>query len=254
MKISERPTGYYEAERLLGCLGDTQPFCSSDLPLLELPQLRERTCQPCARKDGGKAGQTEALVEEMVLDVLNSPGEVLDSLRVCADGCVHFAKKVVRRHLERGIVDCPPNAQRLQTALDRAGVISHRSQSGSHIGGDPAQPALVVLGFSQCASFVEMIERSLELSERYQRAAQVEPQVHPLRDEPSVVWKVAAGIQGLLDGVRRFRVGGPAHRLGPGLLEVAERLLPELTAQRVEGKRLEMPVETPRIEALDRGD
>ena len=86
MKVSERPTGYYEAERLLGCLGDTQPFCASDLPLLELPQLGERTCQPCAGKDGGNADQTKALVEEIAVDVLNSPGEVLDSLRVCADG------------------------------------------------------------------------------------------------------------------------------------------------------------------------
>src|SRR5262249_10178457 len=86
MKVSERPAGLYEAERLRGCLGDTQPLCSTDLRRLELAPIGERTRKPSARSDGGNADQTKALVEEIALDVLNSPGVVLDSLRVCADG------------------------------------------------------------------------------------------------------------------------------------------------------------------------
>ena len=82
-------------------------------------------------------------------------------------------------------------------------------------------------GLAQC------FEHAVEISERVQRTAQLEPQINRPLNGYLRLGQSLEGIQRLFEKVNRFLVRGACQRPVTGLLEVVVSLFPKLTSNRV---------------------
>src|SRR5437870_10124765 len=99
----------------------------------------------------------------------------------------------------------------------------------------PAEPPSIVELPGQNFRFAEVSVKRLESSEGQERVAEVEAKVDGLLDRLPALREVTQRGQRLLETGDGLAIARARERLGPGLTQIAHRLVPQLGAERVVG-------------------
>src|SRR5215813_636932 len=179
---------------------------------------------------------------------------MLNRGRVVGNDRVRLTEVAVGRDLQGEVAERRGDAERSQSARNRARVLPQRSERRAQIARNPPEPPLISKRFRHPFSLGETFDRAFEMSERDEDAPKVEAQVdHPL-EALTIRREMTARVQGLLEVTRRFLIRRPSHRLGPRLLKVGEGLLPDGAMDGVVRQPIDPLRKTPVVQTLDRLD
>jgi hypothetical protein len=120
------------------------------------------------------------------------------------------------------------------------------------VGRDASQPVLIAQGLGQDFGLPEMVERAFDLTEGIERALKFETKIDGLFHGDAALRKPPQGGQRLLKARDRLAQRAAGLGLGGCLLEIAQRLVPHLAAERMVGQRLDVLHQAVGMERLDR--
>jgi hypothetical protein len=120
--------------------------------------------------------------------------------------------------------------------------------------GQLAESPLIVKCPRQAFGFAEIADDPLEFSERKECSSQVEAQINGLLQPLAGLGQMLQGRQRLLEARHGLPVGRSRQCFGTGVMEVLDRLLPQLTPRGMVGQPFDVLGQPVRIEAFDGAD
>src|SRR5216110_1632182 len=119
-------------------------------------------------------------------------------------------------------------------------MVAHQNVELAEIGGHLPEPALVTQRLRETLGPEEVVEEPRELAERNERTAQMEAEIDGLLGPHGALGEMPQRGERLLEERRRFSVGRAVDRLGTGLPQILDRLLPAFALKSMVAQPFEM--------------
>jgi hypothetical protein len=132
--------------------------------------------------------------------------------------------------------------------------VAGRPQALTEIGGQLPEPSWIVERSRQTFGFAKTGDDPLPVAERKKCAPQLEVEIDHLLERLARLGQLPQGRQRLLEETDGLTVGRSRQGLGASLMEVPDRLLPELAPNGVMGQALGVLGQPVRIAAFDGAD
>jgi hypothetical protein len=135
-------------------------------------------------------------------------------------------QEVIREHPKPQITE---DRGDLEGALSRprgGAVVSHHRERLGHEGGDLTEATMITQFCGESFGFTQMLVEPRHVSEWIERASQFESNIDGLLDGVRKLGEMPESNKRLLEGCRRFAVGGTLSSVEAGPSQVSDRLVP----------------------------
>jgi hypothetical protein len=222
------------------------------LRLVELAEVGQRERQPRAGGHVGDDGGGRRLAREVArhrLGIVLQRAHRQAALPLRVVGVAHVAA----RHRDQHPIAQPLGDRQAPLAVrERLGRLAAQVVVVDEVRVGARLPGLVADLLGHAGGVFRQRADLLEPAELQEGRAHVEPHVDGLHERVAGLRHVPQRAQRLLEERQRLAVGRPRHRLAGRLAQVADRLEPQLGAQRVVGEALDVLGPPVRVERLQR--
>ena len=252
--LAEPQVGRGEAVGVARRLGDLDAECADLVGGFEIAQAGQAPCAPGSRRDRLQRRHAVAMRRRGSGAALQVAPEGVDRAAEVAQAHVRLALAMVDDRLERVVVKRDRDAARSLGVVERTVRVADAPAPRRHRRRDATLPARVVDAMRQLLGLAQDGDDARKVAERDQRAVQVEAQVDALGQRLARLGQVGQRVERLLDAAHRVLGGVARRRLQPRLVQVGDRLAPELAALRVVGEAVGLVGALRQVEALEHVD